>query len=209
MYTVCAIAFYAKRNAFQVGKINRESCNKFASVLRLTYLETSKMNLLELHVAVAHAYSPPSEHRGGSSSRYELIMDSFLSTFLSFCPLFVPLCMWEELVVCLWTEIIHGRSARWGRWGICPTIFWRWICTKLCNGPVIFHFIVLHWNTAWRNEVHFIFFRNHHTHGQALLTLHIHTEGVRQSNTNEIDCFKENDFPVIPAAPYANIRRML
>ena len=30
----------------------------------------------------------------------------------------------------------------------------------------------------------------------------MHAEGVKRSNTNEMDRFKESEFPVIPAAPH-------
>ena len=53
--------------------------------------------------------------------------------------------------------------------------------------------------------VHFILLANHHAFGQALLTLHMHSEGKRRSNMNEFDFFKEKDFPVIAAVPQVNI----
>ena len=51
--------------------------------------------------------------------------------------------------------------------------------------------------------IHFILRADHLARGQALLMLRAHTKGVIQSNTNEIDCIRKNDF--IPPAPHVNI----
>ena len=78
---------------------------------------------------------------------------------------------------------------------------------KVCNEPVTFHLILCFVAIQHgKNQLLLILHANHHTHGQALLTLCVHNEGVRRSNTNQIEFFfKENDFPVIPAATHVNI----
>ena len=73
---------------------------------------------------------------------------------------------------------------------------------KVCNEPVRFGFIVLRCNTVRQNEIYFISYANHHAHEYALLTLHVHAKGVKRSNTNEMDRYKENEFPVIPSTPH-------
>ena len=46
----------------------------------------------------------------------------------------------------------------------------------------------------------FVLHVNHHAHENELWTLRVHAKGVKRSNTNEMDRFKESEFPVIPAA---------
>ena len=58
--------------------------------------------------------------------------------------------------------IIQGQRTRWGRWGIRPTTFWTRISVKVCNEPVMFHFICTAFDTARQTEVHFVFRSNHH-----------------------------------------------